>query len=90
MYEIIVSRSFKKGLKRYQYRKKSLIKIQEALALLQQNGELKIYGEHVLQGDFSGFRECHIEPDLLLVYRVLEENQCIILQDIGTHSYIFG
>lgn len=47
------------------------------------------YRDHKLQGDYLGYRECHIRADLLLVYEVREKSLVLILLDIGTHSYLF-
>lgn len=46
------------------------------------------YKDHALKGDFQGFRECHIKPDLLLVYRIIDNT--LELVDIGSHSDLFG
>lgn len=46
--------------------------------------------DHQLQGNLHKFRECHIRGDLLLVYEVKEEKELIVLDDIGTHSELFG
>lgn len=45
------------------------------------------YKDHQLKGNMKGFRECHIKPDLLLIYRV--ENDILELLDIGSHSELF-
>lgn len=44
--------------------------------------------DHNLSGSFSGYRECHIEPDWLLIYRQ-EENE-LLLYRTGTHADLFG
>lgn len=43
--------------------------------------------DHVLGGEYTGFRECHIQPDWLLVYRVKGED--LFLARTGTHSDLF-
>jgi len=43
--------------------------------------------EHALKGNFKGFRDCHIEPDWLLIYKV--EGDVITFERTGTHSDIF-
>ncbi len=48
------------------------------------------YRDHKLQGDYDGYRECHIKADLLLVYQIQEKQLILVLLDIGTHSYLFG
>ena len=47
------------------------------------------YKDHPLHGEWNGSRECHIRPDLLLVYRY-EGDELILLQMLGSHSEIFG
>jgi len=44
--------------------------------------------DHPLKGSFSGVRDCHVLPDLLLLYQV--EGDLIILRRLGTHSDLFG
>lgn len=44
--------------------------------------------DHVLAGDWKGFRECHIQPDWLLIYRV--EGDELQLVRTGTHADLFG
>jgi len=45
------------------------------------------YKDHQLKGNMREFRECHIKPDLLLVYKI--ENDVLELVDIGSHSELF-
>jgi mRNA interferase YafQ len=48
------------------------------------------YSDHVLTGNWNGYRECHIEPDWLLVYELVEDVLVLSLTRTGTHSDIFG
>jgi mRNA interferase YafQ len=45
--------------------------------------------DHDLTGDWIGYRECHIKPDLLLIYRKVSDDQ-LILARLGSHSELFG
>ena len=45
--------------------------------------------DHELVGDWSGFRECHVKPDLLLIYKKLDEEN-LWLARLGSHSELFG
>jgi mRNA interferase YafQ len=45
--------------------------------------------DHGLSGDWSGYRECHIKPDLLLIYRKPDANT-LRLARLGSHSQLFG
>lgn len=47
------------------------------------------YKDHKLQGNFDGYRECHIEPDWLLVYKIQNEILTLLLSRTGTHSNLF-
>ena len=47
------------------------------------------YRDHDLTGNWVGYRECHIKPDLLLIYR-LSDNDTLRLARLGSHSKLFG
>lgn len=46
------------------------------------------YRDHSLIGDWSGYRECHIQPDLLLIYKKLDKG-LLKLARLGSHSELF-
>lgn len=46
--------------------------------------------DHALTGSFAGFRECHVRPDWLLVYRKARNELILTLSRTGTHADIFG
>ncbi|QLB44795.1 type II toxin-antitoxin system YafQ family toxin [Mannheimia pernigra] len=46
------------------------------------------YKDHPLHGEWQGFRDCHIKPDLVLIYAV--ENNLLRLVRLGSHSELFG
>jgi mRNA interferase YafQ len=45
--------------------------------------------DHDLSGDWSGYRECHVKPDLLLIYRKTDRD-LLRLARLGSHSELFG
>ena len=45
--------------------------------------------DHVLSGDYEGFRECHIAPDWLLIYRIEDDVLVLVLSRTGSHSDLF-
>ena len=47
------------------------------------------YRDHALVGDWSGYRECHLRPDLLLIYRKPDDDT-LRLARLGSHSELFG
>ena len=46
--------------------------------------------DHALKGEWLGYRECHITPDWLLVYKIKDNELILSLSRTGSHSYIFG
>jgi mRNA interferase YafQ len=47
------------------------------------------YRDHALSGDWSGYRECHVKPDLLLIYKKTNAGS-LRLARLGSHSELFG
>ncbi len=82
---------FKKGLKRVRKQGKDLLKLSAVVELLAKGSPLPPANhDHALSGDYAGCRECHIEPDWLLVYRYQQEELVLLLVDTGSHSDLFG
>lgn len=48
------------------------------------------YHDHLLSGDYKGYRECHIAPDWLLVYKKDHAKLILVLARTGIHSSLFG
>lgn len=46
------------------------------------------YRDHELSGDWSGYRECHLKPDLLLIYKIPDQ-ETLRLARLGSHSELF-
>jgi mRNA interferase YafQ len=88
MYKILRSNKFKKDYKKSIKRNKNPQKLQKLLENLVLGAKLEAkYKDHQLSGIFSNYRECHIEPDWLLIYRI--EGNILILERLGTHSDLF-
>lgn len=82
--------SFKKDYRRIVKRGYDVSKLTEALEMLVAEKELPPkYKDHELKGDYVGFRECHITPDWLLVYKISGDNLILYLMRTGTHSDLF-
>ena len=82
------TKQFEKDLKRMQKRGKSQEKIKVVIKKLVNEVRLEAnYKDHKLIGKYKGRRECHIEPDWLLVYKI-KENE-IIFERTGAHSDLF-
>lgn len=79
---------FKKDLKKFLHQQKVLDGLNDILKLLVKEIPLDIkYRDHQLSGNWNGRRECHIKPDVLLIYMINEED--LILERIGSHSELF-
>jgi len=79
---------FKRDVKRMQRRGKDLEKLKGALErLVKGEGLAPEYRDHVLVGQYKGTRECHLEPDWLLIYELAESEKALIRT--GSHSDLF-
>ena len=79
---------FKKDIKKQIKRGKDLNKIKAAIELLAEEKQLPpSYRDHPLSGNWKGHRDCHIESDWLLIYRIIGND--IRLERTGTHSDLF-
>jgi mRNA interferase YafQ len=88
MYTIRYRNKFKKNLAMMMRRGKDPEKIRTVIIALAVGHKLDPkYRDHSLGGDLAGFRDCHIEPDWLLIYRV--EGDTLYLERTGTHSDLF-
>jgi mRNA interferase YafQ len=80
--------AFKKDLKRQKKRGKDLNKLQELVKLLIAEEPLEEkYRDHSLTGNWADSRDCHIEPDWLLIYRIADST--LYLERTGSHSDLF-
>lgn len=85
-YEVKFSSAFKTSFKKLRDKDKGLF--YEVLAKIRNNEQLdKKYRNHKLKGAFEDSYECHIKPDLLLIYRKTEN--VLLCLDIGSHSDLF-
>jgi mRNA interferase YafQ len=82
------TRQFEKDLRRMEKRGKNLQKIKEVMGLLIAEAQLsERQRDHPLIGNYKNRRECHIEPNWLLIYKLDEKG--IIFERTGTHSDLF-
>ena len=89
-YEVKFTTQFKKDIKLAKKQGKDLNKLFEVIGLLASGHELDVkYFDHDLMGKYKGTRECHIEPDWLLVYEIRNEVLVLMLYRTGTHSELF-
>ena len=88
MKDIFQTSQFKRDFKRAKKRGKDLGKIKEVVRLIAEGEALEErHRDHALGGKWTGSRDCHIEPDWILIYRV-DEN-ALFLERTGSHSDLF-
>ena len=88
MREIVVTGQYKKDVKLLKKRGKELSKLKVIVEDIYHGRPLQPkHRDHMLVGNYRGRRECHVEPDWLLIYRVFEN--CILLERTGSHSDLF-
>ena len=90
IYRIKFTNAYKKSYKRAKKRGLNLKLLDAVVEKLGQGHTLDAkYRDHELHGNWAGFRECHIQPDWLLVYLVENDILTLTLVETGTHAYIF-
>ena len=79
---------FKKDIKRARKRRKNFGKLKTVIEKLAEGKPLEArHRDHALVGNYSGARDCHIEPDWLLIYEATEDE--LVLIRTGTHADLF-
>ena len=89
-YEVRFTNQFKKDIKLAQKRGKDIEKLFSVVDILASGEPLPAkFRDHDLTGDYKGCRECHIEPDWLLVYEKDNGLLILMLNRVGSHSELF-
>lgn len=84
----VLSGQFRRDVKRLEKRGKDMTKLRGLLGLLIAGTTLPArYRDHPLKGDWKGYRDAHVEPDWLVIYRIVEDQ--VQLARTGTHSDLF-
>lgn len=89
-YEVKFTGQFKKDLKLAKKQKRDIDKLFDVISKLAK-GEIldEKYRDHGLVGNYLGCRECHVEPNWLLVYEVIEDVLVLMCYRVGSHSDLF-
>jgi mRNA interferase YafQ len=86
---VVRSRSFERDAKRLHKRGKDMGRLLAVIEALRLGTQLEPrHRDHSLVGDWRGYRECHVEPNWLLIYRL--DDDAVYLARTGTHSDLFG
>ena len=89
-YDVKYTSRFKKDYKLLKKRGYDMGKLLDVVDMLREGRELPAeYKDHPLRGDYVGHRDCHIEPDWVLIYFKSESTLVLSLTRTGTHSDVF-
>ncbi|MCL2323897.1 MAG: type II toxin-antitoxin system YafQ family toxin [Oscillospiraceae bacterium] len=84
------TKQYRKDQKRAINRGLSLKLLDDVLQVLKEGKSLDLkYNDHALIGNYTGFRECHVQPDFLLIYAIDKGKLILTGIRIGTHSDLF-
>ena len=90
MLKIVYTTQFKKDYKLAQKRGVEVEELFKVIELLQKQKPLPPEKkDHLLHGNYKGYRECHVRPDLLLIYKVNNKELELLLFRSGTHSDLY-
>ncbi len=89
-YTLKPTTQFKRDLKKAQKQNKNLDLLNKVLQQLANGIPLPEKNrDHALTGNYAGCRECHIQPDWLLIYEIAEDTLFLYLTRTGSHSELF-
>lgn len=89
-YEVKLTSQFKRDLKLAKKQGKNIDKLFGVIGMIAEGKKLdKKYRDHALSGDYAGCRECHVEPDWLLLYEVMDNVLVLMVYRVGSHSELF-
>lgn len=91
MYKIVFTNEMKRNVKRLKKRINDTLDLYDVLKQLAEGKKLAPkHRDHALKGNWIGHRECHVNPDLLLVYKILKDKLILLATNTGSHSDIYG
>ncbi len=89
-YEVKFTSQFKRDLKLAKKQGKDIDKLFDVISTIAEGRKLDAkYRDHSLSGNYDGCRECHVEPDWLLVYELMDAVLVLMIYRVGTHSELF-
>ena len=90
MLDLVYTSQFKKDYKLAQKRHVDIDELFKVISMLQKQESLpEEKRDHSLVGNYKGYRECHVRPDLLLIYKIKKKELELLLFRIGTHSDLY-
>ncbi|MBR6229816.1 MAG: type II toxin-antitoxin system YafQ family toxin [Eubacterium sp.] len=91
IYDIVWTSQFKKDYKHAMKQHLDIAQLDTVIEKLASGGKLDAkYKDHPLKGNYKGYRECHIQPDWVLVYKIFKDKLILTLVSTGSHSNLFN
>jgi mRNA interferase YafQ len=85
------STRFKKDQRKAEKQGKDFAKLRDVIKLLLEEKSLPSkYLDHPLTGTWKGYRDCHVENDWVLIYKIDKTKNILLLQRLGSHAELFG
>ncbi|MDR0514848.1 MAG: type II toxin-antitoxin system YafQ family toxin [Coriobacteriaceae bacterium] len=89
-YKVSYTSKFKKQRKQMILRGADITELDAVIAMIADGVPLpEKYCDHALQGSRKGYRDCHIRPDWILIYKIEEDVLTLLLCETGSHSDLF-
>lgn len=89
-YTLDVTKGFKRDFKKIKKRGFNIELLENVVDTLLKGEQLPLQNkDHALSGNWKGYRECHIQPDWLLIYEIIDDRLILSLTATGTHSDLF-
>lgn len=89
-YEIQFTSQFKKDLKLAKKQNKDIDKLMSVIEKIARGESLEAkFKDHELKGNLKGCRECHVDPDWLLIYSLHDDILVLLLSRVGSHADLF-
>ena len=91
MYTPYPTKQYEKSFRKFKHSGKfNELELNKVINVLSSGERLDlIYQDHALQGEYEGYRECHVYGDILLIYRIEKQKLVLVLFNIGSHSELF-
>jgi mRNA interferase YafQ len=86
------SKDFVRAWDRYEKSGRVDLNVVKTLIALLINADAPLpaqYKDHELQGDWKGYRDCHVRGDHLLIYKIGDDGRSVLFADMGTHAELF-
>lgn len=90
IYTVITTAKYKKSYRKMVKRGVDIRTLDKVVKKLSYGKQLGFkYHDHILKGKYSGFHECHLMPDWLLIYKIEDDILILTLIDTGSHADLF-